>query len=119
MIFFSSMIKQVQNSLTVHDNSWTLEFDNFFDFQNVISDSPPFTPERHYDALRTKIDMWLTPTDYVFNIIVTYFNWKALYCFTVHAKIVLFCVTKRFMHKNSYSHNSAIFSVFMQQTVAF
>ena len=38
---FSSMIKQVHNSLTVHDNSWNLKFDNFSEFQNVISDNPP------------------------------------------------------------------------------
>ena len=33
-------MKQVQNSLTVHDNSSTLKFDKFSDFQNIISDSP-------------------------------------------------------------------------------
>ena len=44
---FSSMIKQVPNSLTVHDNSWTLKFDNFPEFQNVISDSPQRAPLRH------------------------------------------------------------------------
>ena len=54
------MIKQVHNSLTVHDNLWTLKFDNFSEFHNVINDSSP-SPERHYDALRTKIDMWLIP----------------------------------------------------------
>ena len=53
------MIRQVLNSLTVHDNSWTLKFDNFSEFKNVISDSLS-SPKRHYDALRTKIDMWLT-----------------------------------------------------------
>ena len=37
---FQSIIKQVHNSLTVHDNSWTLKFDNFSEFQNFISDSP-------------------------------------------------------------------------------
>ena len=52
---FSSMIKQVHNSLTVHDNLWTLKSDNFSEFQNLISDSP-LHPERHYDTLRTKID---------------------------------------------------------------
>ena len=45
-----SIFIQVYNSLTVHDNLWILKFDNFYEFQNVIS-----------DALRTKIDMWLTP----------------------------------------------------------
>ena len=44
------MIKQVRNSLTVHDNWWTLKFDNFSKLQNVISDSAP-TLERHYGAL--------------------------------------------------------------------
>ena len=29
----------VHNSLTVHDNSWALKFDNFSEFQNVIGDS--------------------------------------------------------------------------------
>ena len=40
-----------------------LKFDNFSEFQNVISDSilPPFPPQRHYDALLTRIDIWLTP----------------------------------------------------------
>ena len=57
------MIKQIYNSLTVHDNSWTLKFDNFSEFQNVISDSSPTPPpELHYDELRAKINMWLTPT---------------------------------------------------------
>ena len=58
------MIKQVNNSMAVHDSSWTLKFDNFTDFPNVISDRPP-TPERHYDALRTKINMWLNPNQVV------------------------------------------------------
>ena len=35
------MIKQVHDSLTVHDNSRTLKFDNFSEFQNAISDNPP------------------------------------------------------------------------------
>ena len=44
---------RVHNSLTVHDN-----FNNFSEFQNDISDSPPTSHhQRHYDALRTKIDM--------------------------------------------------------------
>ena len=30
--------------MTVHDNLWTLKFDNFSEFQNVISDSPPHPP---------------------------------------------------------------------------
>ena len=51
---------RVHNSLTVQDNSWALKFDNFSEFRNVISDSTP-NPQRHYGALRTKIDMWLTP----------------------------------------------------------
>ena len=57
------MIKQVHNSLTVHDNSWTLKFYNFSDFQDVISDSAHPTPtlEGHYEALCTKTDKWLTP----------------------------------------------------------
>ena len=36
-----------------------LKFDDFSEFQNVINDSSPPTPtpQRHYDALRTKIDI--------------------------------------------------------------
>ena len=51
---------RVHNSLTVHENSCTLKFDNFSKFQNFISDSPS-TFQRHYDTSRTKIDMRLTP----------------------------------------------------------
>ena len=29
------------NSLTVYDISWALKFDNFSEFQNMISDSLP------------------------------------------------------------------------------
>ena len=32
---------RVHNSLKVHDNSWALRFDDFSEFQNVISDNPP------------------------------------------------------------------------------
>ena len=32
---------RVHNSFTVYDNSWPLKVDNFSEFQNVISDSPP------------------------------------------------------------------------------
>ena len=46
------------SSLTIHGNSWVLKLDNFPEFQNVISDS---SPQRHYDALPTKTNMWLTP----------------------------------------------------------
>ena len=37
---FSPIIKQVRNSLSVHDNSWTLKFNNISEFQNVISGYP-------------------------------------------------------------------------------
>ena len=50
---------RVHNSLTVDDNLWALKFGNFPEFQNVIVIAPP-TPQCHYDAVRTKIDMWLT-----------------------------------------------------------
>ena len=40
------MIKQVHNSLTIQDNLWTLKFDNFSEFYNVISDSPFLPPSR-------------------------------------------------------------------------
>ena len=33
---------------------------NLSEFQSVINDSPP-TRERHYGALHTRFDMWLTP----------------------------------------------------------
>ena len=33
------VVRQIYNPLTVHDSSWTLKFDNFSEFQNVISDS--------------------------------------------------------------------------------
>ena len=50
--------KQVQNSLTVHDNSWTLKFHNFSEFQNVINVSPP-AESVIMTHRRTKIDLWL------------------------------------------------------------
>ena len=50
--------KQVQNSLTVHDNSWTLKFHNFSEFQNVINVSPPAESVIMMHR-RTKIDLWL------------------------------------------------------------
>ena len=31
---------RIYNSLTVYDNLWALKFDSFFEFQNVISDTP-------------------------------------------------------------------------------
>ena len=58
---------RAHNSLTVYEHTWALKFDDFSEFQNVISDNPQppqpptFLPQRHFDALRTKIDMWLTP----------------------------------------------------------
>ena len=53
------MTKQAHSLLAIHDNTLTLKFENFSEFQNVIIDKPmlPTTRERHYDALRTKIDM--------------------------------------------------------------
>ena len=36
---FSSMIQEALNSLNVYDKLWTLKFDNFSEFQNVISDN--------------------------------------------------------------------------------
>ena len=33
------MIKQVHNSLSVHENLWTLKFDNFSEVQKAISDN--------------------------------------------------------------------------------
>ena len=48
------------NKYTIHcqlyNNLRTFKFDNFSEFQNLISGSPP-AHQRHYDALRTKIDM--------------------------------------------------------------
>ena len=40
-VIFFFFIKQVHNSLTVHDSSRALKFDDFFEFRNLISDSPP------------------------------------------------------------------------------
>ena len=50
--------KQVQNSLTVHDNSRTLKFHNFSEFQNVINVNPP-AESVIMTHRRTKIDLWL------------------------------------------------------------
>ena len=44
----------------VKDKLWTLKFNNFSHFQNVISNNSP-TRERYYDALSTKTDMSITP----------------------------------------------------------
>ena len=44
----------------LNENSWTLKFDNFSHFQNVISNNTS-TCERHYDALRMEINMWINP----------------------------------------------------------
>ena len=43
-------------NFVLNGNSGALKFGNFSHFQNVISNNPP-TWERHYEALRTKIDM--------------------------------------------------------------
>ena len=37
--YLCKIIIQTISSLTVHDNLWTLKFDNFSEFQNVIRDS--------------------------------------------------------------------------------
>ena len=46
-------------------NTWSFKFDNFSEFQNVISNrspaSLPPTPEHYYDPQSTKINIWLTP----------------------------------------------------------
>ena len=57
----------------VNENSWILKFDNLSHFQKVISNKPP-TRERHYDALRKKIGMWLTPKLKVFESFITVTN---------------------------------------------
>ena len=62
----------------VNDNSWTLKFDNFSHFQNVISNNPPLTRERHYDVLRTKIDMLLTPNRIGSVTLVSIFSGAAI-----------------------------------------
>ena len=48
------------NSLIVYDNLWALRFDNFYEFQSVISE------------LRTEIDMRLTPNNklYVQKVVI-------------------------------------------------
>ena len=48
------MIKQVHNSLTVHENLWILKFDNFSELQNVISDNPP-PPSSHRPTSLSRI----------------------------------------------------------------
>ena len=64
MIFFDQWL----NKYTFIDSLWQftnfdfeqfMEFDNFSELQNVISDSiiPTPSPKSHYDALRTKIDI--------------------------------------------------------------
>ena len=54
---FWLIIKQVHNSLTVNDNSWTLKFDNFSEFQNVISDSQMSVIMTHC----VQKSIWLNP----------------------------------------------------------
>ena len=55
------MIKQVHYSLTAHENLWTLKFDKFTEFQNVITDkAPPKQPSLWSNAY--EIDMWLPLT---------------------------------------------------------
>ena len=54
MIFFHRWLEKPSKLQWVN-----FKFDNFSEYQNVISDSTP-SRKRHYDALRTKIDMWLT-----------------------------------------------------------
>ena len=39
----STLSIRVHNSLTVHDNSWSLKFDNFSEFQNVKTLAEPVT----------------------------------------------------------------------------
>ena len=64
--------------MTVHNNLWTLKFNNFSEFQSVIGNSPcsttlppppPSPTQRHYPALRTKIDMWPPLTNFQFLFI--------------------------------------------------
>ena len=50
-------------NFVVNDILGTLKFDTFSPFQKVISNNLPPAPtrERHYDALCTKIEIWITP----------------------------------------------------------
>ena len=80
---------RVHNSLTVHANLWALKFDNFSEFQNVISDSLHPTPEHYYDVLRTKIVIYLL-------LILTH------HCWTSKAITTKFYVTwKNILNRNS------------------
>ena len=57
-------------------------------FQNVISDSPsPQSPQRHYHALRTKIEMSLTPKPNGLKFI------QALIVISVKILWYVFCVS--------------------------
>ena len=63
MIFFHRWLNKYAihwQFMTIHE-LWNLI--NFSEFLNVIRDSAPpiSTLVRHYDTLRTKIDIWLTP----------------------------------------------------------
>ena len=79
----------------VNGNWWTLKFDNFSYFQNVISNNPN-TRERHYGALRTNIDMWLTPKNNVnesrksFSLRISSGHILDLFCVRL-SKAVPFC----------------------------
>ena len=44
-------------NFVINDNSLIVKFDNFSHFQNIISNNPLPTRERHYDALCTHIVM--------------------------------------------------------------
>ena len=102
-------------NFVVNYKSWTLKFDKFSPFQNVISNKPPPNPPNlhppsscpeHHDALRTKIDMWLplknrsSRSQIFFNIGIlknfTNFSRKRLYWNT--------CILSRFLTQVSWIH---------------
>ena len=64
------MIKQIHNSLTVHHNSRAFNFDNFSEFQNVISGSQVFKsgPSKIFGRQPSKYFVWSTLEYYVLCI---------------------------------------------------
>ena len=54
--------------MTIYELLNSIIFLNFKTSLVIAPETPPPPPQRHYNALRTKIDMWLTPNQAVFSI---------------------------------------------------
>ena len=80
-IFFHQWLSQ----LWCIDNSWQSVNLIFMSFKALLVIPFPPSPERYYDALRTKIDMWLSPK--LTNMIVQN---NALFCmvYKFHARLL-------------------------------